>query len=165
MQIPADLRKRLMERYGGVIDLNKDPRILEDLWGEMSAPAAKAAPFGITWMDSWVAHHVYEDNLKSATARSPELASVLRGLADLKFNERLKEIQQFLGARGRLAEPPDGGTPEPGVPPPAGPEAGFLRENPWILYWFISIKAPMLLDVIDAHITRRLDALQSRSVR
>jgi len=222
MQIPADLRKRLMERYGGVIDLNKDPRILEDLWAEMSAPAAKAAPFGITWMDSWVAHHVYEDNLKSATARSPELASVLRGLADLKFNERLKEIQQFLGARGRLAEPPDGGTPEPGVPPagpaahrfavavppppppppdggtpepgvplpagpashrfaaaeppdggtpepgvppPAGPEAGFLRENPWILYWFISIKAPMLLDVIDAHITRRLDALQSRSVR
>jgi hypothetical protein len=49
--------------------------------------------------------------------------------------------------------------------PGPGPEP--FRENPWILYWFISIKAPMLLDVIDAHITRRLDALlqESRSVR
>ena len=55
-------------------------------------------------------------------------------------------------------EPPDGGPPEPGVPP-VGPDAGMLRENPWILYWFISLKAPMLLDVIDAHLTRRLGEL------
>jgi len=67
-------------------------------------------------------------------------------------------------------EPPDGGTPEPGVPPeppagpdPGGPESGRFRsfaDNPWILYWFISLKTPVLLDVIDLHISRRLEALQ-----
>jgi hypothetical protein len=55
-------------------------------------------------------------------------------------------------------EAPDGGPPEPGVPP-IGPEARFLGENPWILYWFVSLKAPMLLDVIDAHLMRRLGEL------
>jgi hypothetical protein len=57
-----------------------------------------------------------------------------------------------------VLEPPDGGPPEPGVPP-VGPDAGFLSENPWILYWFVSLKAPALLDVIDAHLTRRLGEL------
>lgn len=66
-------------------------------------------------------------------------------------------------------EPPDGGPPEPGVPdPPAGPHPGgpdasrfgTVVDNPWILYWFISLKTPMFLDVIDLHITRRLEALQ-----
>jgi len=63
-----------------------------------------------------------------------------------------------------VLEPPDGGTPEPGVPPvpPVGPDASFLGENPWILYWFLSLKAPMLLDVLDAHLTRRLDELGFR---
>ena len=63
-----------------------------------------------------------------------------------------------------VLEPPDGGTPEPGVPPvPAvGPDTSFLGENPWILYWFLSLKAPMLLDVLDAHLTRRLDELGFR---
>jgi hypothetical protein len=55
-------------------------------------------------------------------------------------------------------ESPDGGPPEPGTPP-TGPDAGFLADNPWILYWFISLRAPMLLDVIDAHVTRRLEEL------
>ncbi len=62
-------------------------------------------------------------------------------------------------------EPPDGGTPEPGVPPPPeppGPSAIGFAENPWILYWFVSLKAPMLLDVIDLHITRRLESLRQR---
>jgi hypothetical protein len=59
-------------------------------------------------------------------------------------------------------EPPDGGPPEPGTPP-TGPEAGFLADNPWILYWFISLRAPMLLDVIDAHLTRRLEELSTET--
>jgi hypothetical protein len=67
-------------------------------------------------------------------------------------------------------EPPDGGPPEPGAPlppppqpEPPGPDDGFLGENPWILYWFVSLKAPALLDVIDAHFNRRLDELAARS--
>ena len=60
-------------------------------------------------------------------------------------------------------EPPDGGPPEPGTPP-AGPIGiDDLTENPWILYWFVSVKAPLLLDVMDAHLTRRLSELASRS--
>jgi hypothetical protein len=70
----------------------------------------------------------------------------------------------FTGPDAGPPEPPDGGPPEPGVPPPAGPDGagiGGLAENPWILYWFISVKAPMLLDVIDLHFSRRLESLQS----
>jgi hypothetical protein len=61
---------------------------------------------------------------------------------------------------------PDGGPPEPGTPP-AGPSAQpfELGENPWILYWFLSIKAPMLLDVIDLHLTRRLQELRGEKGR
>ena len=55
-------------------------------------------------------------------------------------------------------EPPDGGPPEPGTPP-AGPVTGIVDENPWILYWFVSLKAPLLLDVVDLHLTRRLEEL------
>jgi hypothetical protein len=58
--------------------------------------------------------------------------------------------------------PPDGGPPEPGVPPvgpPVGPDAILLGENPWILYWFVSLKMPLLVDMLDAHIERRLSEL------
>jgi hypothetical protein len=55
-------------------------------------------------------------------------------------------------------EPPDGGPPEPGVPP-VGPDPQVLGDNPWILYWLVSVKAPALLDMLDAHLTRRLGEL------
>lgn len=70
--------------------------------------------------------------------------------------------------------PPDGGTPEPGVPPAPeppgpgpdpGPDAGILHNNPWILYWFISINAPLILDMIDAHFTRRMNDLKQQVVK
>jgi len=61
-----------------------------------------------------------------------------------------------------VAALPDGGPPEPGVPP-VGPDSAFdPADNPWILYWFVSLKAPLLLDVVDAHLVRRLDELRSR---
>lgn len=253
-----DLHQRLIEKYGPVIDLRESPGFLYDVYREMdwttqSASAGStggsAEPFGVSWMDSWVAHWIYNEKLNVAKSRDAQVAAVLQGLVDLKFNERLGEIQRyirniqrlrdeppdggppepgappagparrFFGEEARISrdEPPDGGTPEPGVPPagperflrdeirdefrkvsrlfrdappdggtpepgvpPAGPEppgptppepgvppggplpgpiAAVLGENPWILYWFISIKAPMLLDVIDAHITRRINAL------
>lgn len=70
-----------------------------------------------------------------------------------------------------VTEPPDAGPPEPGVPdppnpgpePPPGPYAGMLRENPWILYWFVSINAPLILNMIDAHISRRLNDLKMQN--
>lgn len=89
---------------------------------------------------------------------------MLRDAMDARFEERKADILQWI--RGGLdvpPAPPDGGPPEPGTPPPAGPhtieEAEFLGDNPWILYWFVSLKAPMLLDVIDAHLMRRLGEL------
>jgi hypothetical protein len=192
-------------------------------------------------MDSWVAHWTHHNGIKTAEQRTPELATVLRAMADLKFNERLGEITRFVRDRTRLAtppdagppepgtppagparigavppdagppepgappagpasilgrlgslfgapdggppepgtppagpgsifgggifaapEPPDGGPPEPGVPDPPtpgpspGPDSRALNENPWVLYWFVSLRAPELLSVIDAHFTRRL---------
>ena len=52
----------------------------------------------------------------------------------------------------------------PGTPP-AGPVGGFgeLEDNPWILYWFLSIRAPMLLEVVDLHIDRRLQEIAERA--
>ena len=142
-----------------------------------------ASPFGVSWMDSWVAHWVYNETLVSARAQDKEFANVLQSLVDLKFNERLEELRRFIGSYGGIVEeppdggppepgtppagpveffePPDGGTPEPGVPP-TGPDEGFLRDNPWILYWFVSVKAPVLLDMIDAHITRRINELRGQ---
>jgi len=224
-----DLHQRLIEKYGPVIDLRESPGFLYDVYREMDwttqgasagSTGGSAEPFGVSWMDSWVAHWIYNEKLNVAKSRDAQVAAVLQGLVDLKFNERLGEIQRYIRNIQRLRdEPPDGGTPEPGVPPagperflrdeirdefrkvsrlrdappdggtpepgvpPAGPEppgptppepgvppvppggplpgpiAAVLGENPWILYWFISIKAPMLLDVIDAHITRRINAL------
>jgi hypothetical protein len=195
-----DLHQKLIERFGPIINLRENPGILDEIDDELGAPpqstrtgtgaALSAAPFGVSWMDSWVAHWIYDENLRRAQAQDKELARVLSALVDLKFNERLQEMQRFIrDYPGRVAEPPDGGTPEPGVPPPSGPagfdpvaeppdagppepgvppdpspgpQAGFLRENPWILYWFVSIKAPVLLDMIDAHMTRRLHDLRGR---
>jgi len=282
-----DLHQRLIDKYGPVIDLRESPGFLYEVYREMeltsqgagpgSSGGGSAEPFGVSWMDSWVAHWIYNEKLNVAKSRDAQVAAVLQGLVDLKFNERLGEIQRYLSNVQRLRdeppdggppepgappagperrffheesrifreEPPDGGPPEPGTPPagperaflrneirdefrkvsrlfrdeppdggppepgtpPAGPERAFLRdappdggtpepgippagpeppgptppepgvppvppagplpgpiaavlgENPWILYWFISIKAPMLLDVIDAHITRRINAL------
>ena len=56
--------------------------------------------------------------------------------------------------------PPDGGPPEPGVPPGPGPDGGIMHRNPWILYWFVSLNTPFILDMIDAHFTRRINDLQ-----
>ena len=204
----AKLRESLIEKFGKAIPLD-DPCAVDELLGCIAAaqPSAvpsrdMATPFAVSWMDSWVAHWVIEQDVSRATERSAELGTALRALVDLKFDARMREIWDFVKrVRGR-SEPPDGGSPEPGVPPdptpagpapaifaapqpsppdppeppdggppepgvppapptppgPSGPDA-VLRENPWILYWFVSIKAPMLLDVIDAHFTRRLDAI------
>ena len=196
-----------------MIDLRENPSILLDILEELGAmPQAEGGvktsaspPFGVSWMDSWVAHWVYNEKLNTAKRQDIEVANVLQRLADLKFEERLAEIQRFIRDFPRFeGEPPDGGPPEPGTPPagparfsareappdggpppepgvplppepgptvppvppppvpPTGPASAHLGDNPWILYWFISIKAPMLLDVIDAHITRRLNDMRAR---
>lgn len=67
-----------------------------------------------------------------------------------------------------VPEPPDGGPPEPGVPNPppppdpgpTGPDGSILKNNPWILYWFVSVNTPFILDMIDAHFSRRLNDLK-----
>jgi hypothetical protein len=200
MTLSQRLMKHIMERYGGVIDLAEHPEVLDEILEEVmaynepdktlaqSVSATTKPPFDISWMDSWVAHQVFSERIAEADLKNRELASVLRGMADLKFDARLQEIRQLInglrsepgtpdppdagpappaGPRSAIfAEPPDGGTPEPGAPlppPPAGPLSsglGGFAENPWILYWFISLKTPMLLDVIDLHISRRIEALR-----
>jgi hypothetical protein len=194
MKTAADIRRALTGKYGHKIN----PDIVEELARDLaqalkdgSQPAPMQPPFEVGWMDSWVAHWTYHNGIKTAEQRTPELATVLRAMADLKFNERLGEITRFVRDRTRLAtppdagppepgtppagpgsifgggifaapEPPDGGPPEPGVPDPPtpgpspGPDSRALNENPWVLYWFVSLRAPELLSVIDAHFTRRL---------
>lgn len=206
-----DVHTRLIERFGSVIDLRENPSILLDILEEFGAlpreetgvRASTSPPFGVPWMDSWVAHWVYNEKVNAAKKQDMEVANVLERLVDLKFEERLAEVQRFIRDSPRFeGEPPDGGSPEPGTPPagparfeappdggpppepgvplppepgpippepgpeppvpPTGPDPARLGDNPWILYWFISIKAPMLLDVIDAHITRRLNEMRAR---
>jgi len=41
----------------------------------------------------------------------------------------------------------------------------MLNENPWVLYWFVSLKAPELLSLIDAHFSRRLRDLAASQQR
>jgi hypothetical protein len=174
-------------------------------------------------MDSWVAHWVVNEKIQTAEARDAQFAAVLRGLVDLRFNARIAEIRRFIhDFPGVFDPPPDGGTPEPGVPPapeppgpspepmppapepgpgpvifmapdggppepgppapagpsmfeppdggppepgtpPTGPDAGFMRDNPWILYWFVSVRAPQILDMIDAHLTRRMNDVRGHA--
>lgn len=251
MKTAADIQRALSGKYGHKINSEIVEELAHDLaqalrQGSQAAPTQP--PFEVGWMDSWVAHWTYHGNIKTAEQRTPELASVLRSMADLKFNERLTELTRFVRDRLRVAEPldagppepgtppagpafissvgPDGGTPEPGTPagpasifgrigsligapdggppepgtpgrgpasifgnpiflepeppdggppepgvpdPPApsppGPDSRMLNENPWVLYWFVSLKAPELLSVIDAHFSRRLRDLAASQQR
>lgn len=227
MSLKQKLTTHLMERCGGIVDIKESPEVLDEIVNEVrahleaekgSGQSQSSAPFGVPWMDSWVAHHVFAERVSNLQSKNREVASLLQGMVDVQFNARLAEIRDLL--RRRVAEPPDGGTPEPGVPPvgpaqvhtpsittasepgsppvgpaggrgglifsdepeppdggppepgvppdppagpdPGGPDAGrfgSVVDNPWILYWFVSLKTPILLDVIDLHITRRLEAL------
>ena len=226
MSLKQKLTTHLMERCGGIVDIKESPEVLDEIVNEVrahleaeksSGQSESSAPFGVPWMDSWVAHHVFAERVSNLQSKNRAVASLLQGMVEVQFNARLAEIRDLIH---RVAEPPDGGTPEPGVPPvgpsrahtpsistasepgsppvgpaggrsglifsdepeppdggppepgvpdppagpdPGGPDAGrfgSIVDNPWILYWFISVKTPMLLDVIDLHITRRLEALQ-----
>lgn len=208
MKLSAELRDRIVQRFGRTIDLQVNPQVLQQIVDEIEATGGSGsgsgqdatAPFNVSWMDSWVAHWIYHDKQRTLGTQQREAAAVLKSLVDLKFNERIGEIQRFIRDFPHAVEPPDGGPPEPGTPPvgpaaftppdggppepgtppagpqgmeppdggppepgvpPTGPDAGFMRENPWILYWFISIKASLLLDVVDAHMTRRLNELRA----
>ena len=268
MSLKGKLTTHLMERYGGIVDIKERPEVLDEIVNEVrahleaekgSGQSTSSAPFGVPWMDSWVAHHVFAERVSDLRSKDRQVASLLQSMVDVQFNARLGEIRNLIqahppsigtasepgsppvgpagakgtiftasepgsppvgpagakgsiitasepgsppvgpaGGRGNVStdidggvppptpdggvpepgvppagprgsvfdEPPDGGPPEPGVPdPPAGPgpggpDAGRFAENPWILYWFVSLKTPTLLDVIDLHITRRLEALR-----
>lgn len=231
MTVSDELRKRIKQKYGSVIDLDKDPSVLDNLLDDIrtadeasSVNAGKttkaARPFGVSWMDSWVAHWLYGDQFREEEVFDEPFRELLNDLVNHAVSRRIDEIRRFIAEQPSLdsappdggppepgvppaptpepgpvpgpasfvtpdggpPEPgvppagpapapgpesfvtPDGGPPEPGVPPGPGPEAGFLRDNPWILYWFLSIQAPLLLDVIDVHLTRRVNDLMGRTM-
>jgi hypothetical protein len=182
MSISPELRRSLVDRVS-----RQDPsldravlgRIVDEVASSLTAsrdPGGTApSPFDVSWMDSYVAHWTLGRSVAPTSDHFEEVAQVLRDALDARFEEHKAEILRWIG---RLNEPPDGGPPEPGTPPvgpsvfeppdggppepgtpPVGPDVSFLGDNPWILYWFISLKAPMLLDVLDAHLTRRLEEL------
>jgi hypothetical protein len=195
----TELFRKISEKHGSVIDLNKNPEILMNIISELRIqdqqdmpvyPLKNVSPFGIPWMDSWAANWILHQQ-SAATTPSPEneFRSVIKQLTDLKFKERLIEIRKFIiDHNGFTNEPPDGGPPEPGTPPagpssffdneppdggppepgvppdpnPPGPDSGILRDNPWILYWFVSINTPLILDMIDAHFTRRMNEFKQQ---
>lgn len=181
MSIPRELRNSLIRKYGTrgrTLDRDLLEQIIDEIAHVVSAPqgsAPAASPFDVSWMDSYLAHWTLGRNVAPTDDRFNEVAQMLRDAMDARFEEHKAAILERLA--GTTAEAPDGGSPEPGGPPvgpsvmepdggppepgtpPVGPEAGFLGDNPWILYWFVSLKAPMLLDVIDAHLTRRLSEM------
>ena len=155
------------------------------------AAAPFGIPWMDSWAASWLLHQPAVSP-GGRPSPEDEFKTLLRQLTDLKFRQRLQEIRKLIpGLRNEPPdggppepgtppagpasifadepEPPDGGTPEPGVPnpppdpgPDPGPDSGILRENPWILYWFVSINAPLILEMIDVHFTRRLDQLKQQ---
>ncbi|HEY0678929.1 MAG TPA: hypothetical protein VGD17_11625 [Chitinophagaceae bacterium] len=227
MDISKEIYKKIIKQHGPVLDLKKKPEILDDILRELrslesddysSYQKKTSAPFNGPWMDSWMANWVVQKDLPPSDLSPKEFNTALRQMVDLKFRDRLSDLQRFI--RDHLAEPPDGGTPEPGVPAPAGPSSmftsippdpdepfslaarrrpglfntgpdpapeppdggppepgvpdpppdpgpdpGALRNNPWVLYWFVSINAPLILDMIDAHMTRRLNELRMQTPR
>lgn len=200
------LLKRFRDRFGDNIDVSRNPEVIDEIvaWSKVASEPADdlaAGPFRVPWMDSLVAHWVFAKQRETAIRGDPA-DTLMATLVEARFRERLAEIAAIVGG----AEPPDGGPPEPGVPPvgpeafvppdggtpepgvppvgpavfeppdggppepgtpPAGPSGGFgeLTENPWILYWFLSIRAPMLLDIVDLHIDRRLQEISERAGR
>lgn len=148
-------------------------------------------PWMDSWAANWLLHQPVASP-GGQPSPEEDFKVLIRQLTDLKFRQRLQEIRRvILGLASEPPdggppepgtppagpssiftddpEPPDGGTPEPGVPnpppdpgPDPGPDSGILRENPWILYWFVSINAPLILEMIDVHFSRRLDALKQQ---
>jgi hypothetical protein len=204
MTTQPTLRDQLVEKYRKE-EPRLDPALVGRIVDDVTASLAKGpgevagttdAPFAVSWMDSYLAHWMFGQQVRPTQDRLEEMAPLLRDLLDTRFAERVAAIREWID---RVAEPPDGGPPEPGVPPvgpsameppdggppepgvppvgpdagpeppdggppepgvpPTGPEAGLLSENPWILYWFVSLKLPMLVDVLDAHLERRLAEL------
>lgn len=211
MEIPQKLRDEIHRKHGSALRSEAHPKLLDQIIDEIADALATRLPqspgralqrppslFNVDWMDSFVAHWVAGEVI-TVDPRIRDLERVLNELVDLRFDQRLGEIRDFIqkqrlnGGSPEPGEPPrgpsestnggppDGGPPEPGVPPagpsgpstfeppdagppepgvpPTGPDAGFLTENPWILYWFVSLKAPLLLDMVDAHLEQRLGEL------
>ncbi len=209
-------RKALLERlrlkHGDNLDILRNPDLIDEIVAldrdaASVQPPPDVGPFGVAWMDSLVAHWVFARDSAARPRREPA-ARLIEAIAEARLAERMAELQEIIGqGRPGAAEPPDGGPPEPGVPPvgpaifappdggtpepgvppagpagpaifnppdggppepgtpPAGPAGGFgeIAENPWILYWFLSIRTPALLDVVDLHIDRRIQELSQRS--
>jgi hypothetical protein len=161
---------------------------ISDIDEHLGRPAPSSNPFGVAWLDSWAANwFLHHQTRATNSAQEKEFKEMIDQLTDLRFRERIQELRQFVKEYGNVIkqfpgegasepgnppvgpagifdegpEPPDGGTPEPGtpLPPPPGPD-GILQENPWILYWFLSINATLILDMIDAQFTRRLNDIK-----
>ncbi|MFC7359478.1 hypothetical protein [Nocardioides astragali] len=225
MKEQPGLRDQIVAKYREQ-DPRLDPdllgRIVDDVAASLGKPGASSLPraaFDVSWMDSYLAHWVLGQEVVPEVDRMEDLGPALRELMDARFAERLQELRRWVERRAAppdggtpepgvppvgpdpgpvppdggppepgvppvgpaVFEPPDGGPPEPGVPPvgpsvfeapdggppepgtpPVGPQASLPGENPWILYWFVSLKAPLLLDVIDAHLERRLEEIGYR---
>ncbi len=181
MAISPKLRERIVDKYRAEGQPGLDPHVVERIVDEVADALSAApeggsttapSPFDVSWMDSYVAHWALGQRMPPGQPRLEEASSLLREMMDARFDERVADIRRWL-RESRTApdggppepgtppagpsrmEPPDGGPPEPGVPP-TGPDAAYLGDNPWILYWFVSLKAPLLVDILDAHLTRRL---------
>jgi hypothetical protein len=193
MSLSVKDRRRIVDKYTSNATVTVDPAVLEQIIDDIVAATGEAptgkirSPFAAPWLDSFLAHWALGENVDLtpvSAGLSEDTVAVLRNLVDIKFRERLAELQRFVqGQQLAESEPgtPDGprsaflaesepGTPdgprsaflaesEPGTPD--GPRSAFLADNPWILYWFISLRAPMLLDVIDVHLTRLLEEMSA----
>ena len=106
MKAPTALRERIAKQYGSVIDLKRDPDLFDRIVAEIAASLGESrvekaagetpAPFGVSWMDSWVAHWVYTGHAQAAGRRGEALGQVMRDLVDLKFDQRLDQIRAFI---------------------------------------------------------------------
>ena len=117
-------------------------------------------------------HTGFSQQVKPRGDRLEELGPLIRDLMDTRFEEHVDGIREWIAngdepptggpaapeaspiGRSQM-DPPHGDAPEPKTPPIAS-AAGLQSDNPWILYWFVCLKAPALVDLLDAHLERRL---------
>src|SRR5690242_18672160 len=144
MSLSARDRQRIADKYtSGAAAV--DPAVLEQIIDDVATAIGETAttrvpsPFAAPWLDSFLAHWALGENVDitpGSAGLSDDAVIALRELVDIKFGERLVELQRFIREQ-RLLESEPGSPPtepraflesEPGSPP-TEPRA-FLESEP-----------------------------------
>src|SRR5690242_10687946 len=119
MSLSARDRRRIADKYASstaaAVDVDVLEQIIDDVVAAIGETGAARipSPFAAPWLDSFLAHWALGENVDitpGSEGLSDDALIALRELVDIKFGERLAELQRFILDQ-RLRES------EPGTPP------------------------------------------------